>query len=89
MSSTGESFLKRLPAYESTEERAVRVQGNASVEVKQHVLAMLNIFMSKGKGFADSVGSRIQVAEVDIRPKDDEPKKLEGRVVCEVVVEEG
>ena len=76
-------------AYQATEERAARIRGNASLEVKRHVLAMLYASMSKGEGFADSVGSKIEIAEVDIRPKDNEPKKLEGRVVCEVEVGRG
>ena len=77
------------PIYFATEERAALIQGNAPAEIKQHVLAMLSAFLSRGKGFADAVGGRIKITEIDIRKKDEEPGKLEGRVVCDVLVEEG
>ena len=78
-----------VPIYEPKVERAAYIRGNASKEIKQHVLAMMSVFMSKGWGFADAVGGRIKIVEVDVKRKDEEPEKLEGRVVCEAWVEEG
>jgi len=49
---------------------------------------MFYLFMKRGRGFADSVGGRVRITEVSIRPKDEEPEKLESYVVCETVVEE-
>lgn len=78
-----------VPDYEATTERAAQIGGNASVEVRQHILAMLCSFMKKGWGFADAVGGRIKIVEIEIRRKEEEPEKMEARVVCEAWVEEG
>ncbi|TDL18590.1 hypothetical protein BD410DRAFT_793126 [Rickenella mellea] len=62
------------------------IAGNASDDLKGHVLAMQRLFMGDGTAFGDSIGRRVKVAEVSVRKKADEPEKLEGRVVCEIIV---
>ena len=39
--------------------------------------------------FGQSIQRRLKVVEVSVNKKAEEPKKLEGRVVLETVVEEG
>ncbi len=58
-------------------------------EVKEHVDSILPFFVSGGTGFGDSIGQRIEITEISLVNKVDEPQKLEGVVVCEVTVEEG
>ena len=45
--------------------------------------------MRDGKGFADDIGGRITIVSVDLLPKEDEPEKVEGKVVCEIDITEG
>jgi acyl-coenzyme A thioesterase 13 len=70
------------------------ISGNASEEVKR-LLANPGAFFTnlpldlKGPIFGQSITERLVVTEISVDKKADEPKKLEGRVVCEITVEEG
>lgn len=77
------------PMYLRDEERYLKIAGNASAEVKQGLANGLALFMLRGKGFADSVGGRLQISKVDVRAKSEEPQRLEAIVICEIDVERG
>ncbi|KAG1892047.1 hypothetical protein F4604DRAFT_1697036 [Suillus subluteus] len=75
-----------------------QVEGNASSEVKHTLLGALqsmrpsHISQSTGKpsrGFEAEFASRLQLTEVSILSKAEEPEKFEGRVVFQVTVDEG
>ncbi|THH04595.1 hypothetical protein EW145_g5407 [Phellinidium pouzarii] len=74
------------PMYILDEERYKKITGNASDEIKQHLVYSLYTSMARGQGFADSIGGRLRVSEADIHKKPDEPTKLEARIVCEIDV---
>jgi hypothetical protein len=67
-----------------------QIAGNAPKESKQllayHLAPDLRGFVD---GFAQYIGTRIQLREVSIAKKEEEPQKVEGRVVCEIVVGPG
>lgn len=78
-----------VPMYEKDEERYKTISGNASAEVKQSLADGLSLFMLRGRGFADSIGGRLEITVVDIHEKSEEPQKMEATVACEIVVEQG
>ncbi|KAF9236188.1 HotDog domain-containing protein [Melanogaster broomeanus] len=68
------------------------IGGNASIELKQsladHVIAIAKVNKARGiRGFEPVIYSRIEYKEVSVLQKAEEPEKLEGRVVCEMTVE--
>lgn len=74
-----------------------QVKGNASPEIKLTLLNSLvqlsrrDVLRSTGKpfrGFAAEFVSRMQLAEASVSSKAEEPDKLEGRTVFEVIVDE-
>ncbi|KAG2138093.1 uncharacterized protein EDB93DRAFT_729978 [Suillus bovinus] len=72
-----------------------QVKGNASPEVKLALLNSLaqpgNVSHSTGKpfrGFKAEFVSRMQLAEASVLSKAEEPNKLEGRTVFDVIVDE-
>ncbi|KAG1873621.1 HotDog domain-containing protein [Suillus subalutaceus] len=74
-----------------------QVEGNASSEVKHTLLGALqsmrlsHISQSTDKpfrGFEAEFASRLQLTEVSILSKAEEPEKFEGRVVIQVTVDE-
>jgi acyl-coenzyme A thioesterase 13 len=70
------------------------ISGNAAPEVKQtvakpHLFFGMTSTSGKAKGFGDSIAARLVVTEVSIEKKAEEPQKREGRVVCELPVDEG
>lgn len=77
------------PAYDVDENLLDTIKGNASDDVKKHLIAILHLFMVNGKGFADTVGSKIKITEVWLQSKADEPERQESKVICEITVEEG
>lgn len=87
-SARGLSSTKSVYAKLDSEDIA-KITGNASNEIKEHVATVLYLFMGRGTGFADTVGEKIRVTEVSIVEKAEEPAKMEGRVVCEIVVAKG
>ncbi|KAF8588084.1 hypothetical protein K439DRAFT_703312 [Ramaria rubella] len=62
------------------------VKGNATQEVKELAAKLATFRVDDRRGFADSVGARLRVTEVDIRPKQTALRKEEAVVVCEVDV---
>jgi len=76
-----------------------QIEGNASPEVKQglsselqalrrtrtHVTQTGNPF----RGFETEMACRMQLTEISVLRKAEEPEKLEARVVLEVIVDEG
>ncbi|EJD05257.1 uncharacterized protein FOMMEDRAFT_105485 [Fomitiporia mediterranea MF3/22] len=83
-----ETAAPQPPMYESHEERYKEIAGNASDHVKQALAIGLNVFMGGGRGFADAIGGRLRIVSADVFRKADEPEKLEGKVVCEIDVEQ-
>ena len=91
MSSTGRSVNKD-PSL---------VSGNASLELKSHLIVLLTKFFNGGIGFADAVGERVAVTSVDIveesksNDSDSGENKKSGKtrktatVICECVVQDG
>lgn len=72
------------------------ISGNASDEVKQ-TLSDAHAFFNnrtligdvKGPIFGEAITRRVVVTEVSVDKKVEEPLKMEGRVVCEITVEDG
>ncbi|KAH8108368.1 HotDog domain-containing protein [Phellopilus nigrolimitatus] len=83
----GESTIL-APMYVYDKDRYKDIAGNASDEIKQHLAGILFTFMGRGKGFADAIGGRVKIIEVNIQEKAEEPQKREGKVVCEIDVED-
>ncbi|KAG1726814.1 uncharacterized protein EDB91DRAFT_1035119, partial [Suillus paluster] len=74
-----------------------QVEGNASSAVKHALLSSLQSMKTShvsrpiGKpfrGFESEFTSRLQLTEVSVLPKAEEPKKLEGRAIFEATVDE-
>jgi hypothetical protein len=66
------------------------IAGNAPTETKQ-LLAYNLVPDLRGfvDGFAQYIGTRIKLREVSVVKKEEEPEKVEGKVVCEIVVGPG
>lgn len=69
------------------------ITGNASEDLKRFLSSPVSIFLGKGPGsdrfFGAPIIKRMTVKEVSVVDKSEEPSKREGRVVCELVTEEG
>ena len=65
-----------------------RSEGNASQEVKEKLATIWSQFV-EGPAFANTVARRVEVTEMSITPKAEEPKKVEARVVLELDVTGG
>ena len=70
-----------------------KITGNAPEDVKRVVGDPVLIFLGKRSSndgaFGASIIKRLTVKEVAVVDKFEEPRKKEGRVVCEVVAKEG
>ena len=66
-----------------------RIKSNAPPEIKQMSLKWLMLFRQRGNSFVTSVEQRLRVTEVNISQSLDDPKKLEGKMVCKVNVTPG
>ena len=77
-----------------------QVEGNASPEIKRASLSLVqhletprqSTSRSTGelfRGFETELLSRLRLVEVSILPKAEEPEKLEGRIVFELIADEG
>jgi len=70
-----------------------KVSGNASENVKS-LIASPTLYLSSQVGgpqgplFGGAILKRVVVTEVSVNEKAEEPQRLEGRVVCEIEVEE-
>ena len=80
-----------MPDNSSSE--ASGISGNASPEIKRSLGDIDALFNARFKPsvplFAEAIQSRLKTTEISIKQKDDEPKKLEAKVVVETVVTEG
>ena len=65
------------------------IKGNAPPEIKQMSLKWFMLFRQRGNSFVTSVEQSLGVTEVNIIQNLDDPKKLEGKGVCEVNVTPG
>lgn len=70
------------------------IAGNVSEELKEQFSDLHSLFGMKLEGaamplFGDSIIRRLQVTEISIQKKAEEPLKDEGRVVLEIEVREG
>lgn len=70
-----------------------KIIGNASEDVKRLIGDPVPIFLGKRSirdgSFGASIIKRLIVKEVSVVDKFEEPRKKEGRVVCEVIAKEG
>ncbi|KAJ7621291.1 HotDog domain-containing protein [Roridomyces roridus] len=65
------------------------ISGNASDEVKTVLSDIPKFFGARVPNrFGDSIVQRMKVTHASLEPKADEPRKKEGKVVCEVEVRE-
>lgn len=77
---------------ETVEQDTSKIEGNASLEVKDFVANVFWEIMTNklnGYGFAYSVGRRLRLKEISYMKKVEEPERMEGRVVVEIVVDKG
>lgn len=65
------------------------ILGNAPPRVKELPVKWLAIFLNSGNGFCGQLADSLKVTEVWIVPSANDPEKLEGKVVCEIVVTPG
>jgi acyl-coenzyme A thioesterase 13 len=70
------------------------IRGNVSEEVKKLLrkpgdLIMLRPTPDAATIFGESIADKVVVTEMTVEKKVEEPQKLEGRLICEVTVEEG
>ncbi|KAG5639027.1 hypothetical protein H0H81_007640 [Sphagnurus paluster] len=72
-----------------SDELLASVAGNAPRKVKEAPLKWLAIFRSRDNSFANAVAQRIRVAEVSVVKNPEDPRRKEGRVVCELEVTKG
>ena len=82
---SAQAFIK----YPLDPEIVKMIKGNAPPEIKQMSLKWFMLFRQRGNSFVTSVEQRLGVTEVNIIQSLDDPKKLEGKVVCEVNVTPG
>lgn len=77
------------------DESIARIKGNASADVKRFLGRPANFIENltsapfKSPLFGASITTRMVVTEISVEQKAEEPLKDEGRVICELVVEEG
>lgn len=71
-----------------SDQQAKDVGGNASQDTKAYITRMLSTLSTSRKSFAVDIGGRLVVTDISILKKSEEPSKLEGRVVCEITVDE-
>ncbi|RXW15397.1 hypothetical protein EST38_g10458 [Candolleomyces aberdarensis] len=70
------------------------ISGNASDSTKEVLSSVHRIFANRtgndnaGPIFGEAIQKRLQVTEVSVNPKAEEPQRLEGKVVLETIVEE-
>lgn len=67
---------------------ALELPGSASEEKRKRVIDLPNSFTGRPQ-FAVRIGKRIKLVRVEVRPKQDEPRKLEVEVTTEIKVGPG
>ena len=66
------------------------VGGNAPDDIKELLVRLLRLWMvDDSRGFADPVGARTTISQVDIGPNPNGPTRRQATVVCEVDVQQG
>lgn len=65
------------------------IQGNAPRHAKEVPLKLLSLFRSSPGGFADGPGHRLRITEISVDPCREDPERLQGTLISELVVEEG
>lgn len=68
------------------------IKGNAPDDTKKAVVWMLRLYRGAKNlrtTFANDIGLRIRVTEVDIKPMELAPNREEATVICEITVEDG
>lgn len=88
-SGSNPSSSRKQDVAKSNTSQKKTIGGNAPQNVKEKAGEILQFFVGRGTGFGDRIGLRIDITEVSIVNKVDEPQKLEGVVICEMIVEEG
>lgn len=53
------------------------------------VARWMYVFTHRGTGFADRIGMRVKLTEVSVNRMPNEEERKEGKVVAEIIVEEG
>lgn len=77
---------------DSIDQDVSTIGGNASQDVKDfvsHVFWNIMTNRDNGYGFAYNVGRRLRLREISFIKKAEEPERMEGRVVVEIVVDKG
>ncbi|KAF5387650.1 hypothetical protein D9615_000771 [Tricholomella constricta] len=82
MSSAAASILSS----DLSDDMISQVAGNAPREIKEVPLKWLAVFRAREVSFANSVAHRVRVTEVSIVKNPEDPRRIEGRVVCEIDV---
>jgi hypothetical protein len=78
------SGIKFLPRFLDID--ASRVAGNSPDDLKR---ALIFTVQKMAGGFAASVGKKLELKESGTQSKIEEPRKMESRVVCQTVVDNG
>jgi len=63
------------------------IAGNASDDIKSMISFMYHT-TTKMPGFATTVDSKLVFQEVSVKPNVEEPKKMDGRLVCSIVADQ-
>ncbi|KAF9458479.1 HotDog domain-containing protein [Collybia nuda] len=77
----------------SEEENISHISGNASDDIKRMLARPGALFTRfppniRGPIFGQSIQDRLVTTEISVQKKEEEPKKLEGRIVLELTVED-
>lgn len=66
-----------------------KIPGDAPLELKRTVVEMWPFHEADPDHFASSIGARIELVEISIVPKREDPQAMEARVVAEIDVVPG
>lgn len=66
-----------------------RVPGDASLEFKRQVAELWPFLQADPNRFASSIGARLELTEISVIPKREDPQVMETRVVAEIDVGPG
>jgi len=66
-----------------------KVPGDASLEFKRQVVELWPFHRADPNNFASSIGARLELAEISIVPKREDPQVMEARIAAEIDVRPG
>lgn len=66
-----------------------KVPGDASLEFKRQVVKLWPFHRADPNHFASSIGARLELAEISIVPKREDPQVMEARIAAEIDVGPG